>query len=331
VSEAVAIAPTAGRMQRLRRNQIVDLLARLIKEKPLGTFGFLIIVALLVTGIFANFLAPYGFNESDLYSRLAGPSAKHLLGADNLGRDLLSRIIYGARISMIIGITATTLNVVIGTIIGMTSGYIGGKFDLIVQRFVDAFNCIPALLLYLTIMAVIGQGIINLIIVMGISGGIGSSRMKRSAVMAIKQNAYVEAARAVGSKTGPILMRHVLPNIFMILIVSFSTGIGGVILQESTLSFLGFGVPPPFPSWGGMLSGAGRQYMVQAPWMMIWPGVALALVVYGANMLGDAVRDLTDPRLRGGLGRYGSSREDLLKRLSKKQNRAGDAAAAAKR
>jgi len=219
---------------------------------------------------------------------------------------------------MIIGLCATTLNVAVGAVIGIVSGYIGGWFDLVLQRFVDAVNCIPALILYLTVMAVTGPGIINLILVMGISGGIQSSRMKRSAVMAVKQNVFVDASKAIGAPSWWIMYRHILPNIVMILIVSFSTGIGGVILAEASLSFLGFGVPPPFPSWGGMLSGAGRQYMIQAPWMMIWPGLALALVVYGANMLGDAVRDLTDPRLRGGLGRYGATREYLLKKLAKR-------------
>jgi len=318
MAETTVTAQQETRIQRLRRNPIADLLFRMVREKPLGTIGAVIILVLLITGIFSDFLAPYGFNEPDLWARLAGPSAKHILGCDNLGRDLLSRIIYGARISMIIGLSATTLNVIVGTIIGVVSGYIGGKFDLIVQRFVDTFNCIPALILYLTIMAIIGQGIINLILVMGISGGIRTSRMKRSAVMAVKENVYIEAARAIGSPTWKIMTRHIVPNIFMILIVSFSTGIGGVILQESTLSFLGFGVPPPYPSWGGMLSGSGRQYMIQAPWMMLWPGLALALVVYGANMLGDAVRDLTDPRLRGGLGRYGGTKEQLLKKVAKR-------------
>jgi peptide/nickel transport system permease protein len=319
MSEGTVTTERRGIISRLRRNPVFDLLARLIREKPLGTVGAVIVLVMLVTGILANLLAPYGYNQSDLYARLTGPSARHILGTDQLGRDLLSRIIYGARISMIIGLSATMLNVAIGTIVGMVSGFVGGKVDLIVQRFVDAINCIPALILYLTIMAVMGQGIINLILVMGISGGIGSSRMKRSAVISIKENVYIEAARSIGVPAWRIMIRHILPNIFMILIVSFSTGIGGVILQESTLSFLGFGVPPPYPSWGGMLSGAGRQYMIQAPWMMIWPGIALSLVVYGTNMLGDAVRDLLDPRLRGGLGRYVGTREDLMKKLAKRR------------
>lgn len=317
MSEASATIGQEG-LEGARRNPWLGFLIRLFREKPLGTVGAVIVLILLITGIFADLLAPYGFNQSDLYARLAGPSATHLLGTDQLGRDLLSRIIYGARISMIIGLCATTLNVTVGTIIGIVSGYIGGWFDLIVQRLVDAVSCIPALVLYLTVMAVIGPGIINLILIMGISGGIQSSRMKRSAVIAVKQNVFVDASRAMGTQTWRIMTKHILPNIFMILIVSFSTGIGGVILQEATLSFLGFGVPPPYPSWGGMLSGAGRQYMIQAPWMMIWPGVALALVVYGANMLGDAVRDLTDPRLRGGLGRYSTTRDQLLKKLARR-------------
>jgi peptide/nickel transport system permease protein len=291
------------------------LLTRLIKEKPLGTVGAVIVVILILTAIFANVLAPYGFNEIILADRLDPPSATHWLGCDNLGRDLMSRIIYGARISMLVGVVGALLEQAVALLIGVTTGYFGGKYDMFVQRFVDAFMCFPALVLYLTIMAVLGPGLLQVILVLGISGGIRGSRVGRSAVIGIKENVYFEAARAIGVPSGRILLKHVIPNIMPVILIGFSTVIGRMILSEASLSFLGFGIPPPTPSWGGMLSGTGRQYMLQAPWMCLWPGLALALVVFGVNMLGDAVRDILDPRLRGGLGRYGGSK---LKEMQKK-------------
>jgi len=287
---------------------LAELCIRLVREKPLGTVGGVIVLVFFVVGIFADFIAPYGMNEIGLADRLALPSAKHILGCDNLGRDLLSRIVYGARVSMFVGLSATILSVIVSTIIGLVSGFLGGKFDITVQRFVDAWTVLPDLFLVLTVMAVLGPGMIQLIIVLGVNGGIQGSRLIRSAVMAIKENTYVEAARAIGAPTTRILMRHLLPNIMPVIITIFSIRIGGVILTEASLSFLGFGIPPPIPSWGGMLSGPGRRYMLLAPWMMWWPGLALTLVVYGCNMFGDAIRDILDPRLRGGLGRYGGVR-----------------------
>ncbi|MBA7555641.1 Oligopeptide transport system permease protein OppC [subsurface metagenome] len=297
---------SSGRIaERKRHSWPVEFLIRLVKEKPLGTVGGVITLLLLFTGIFANFLAPYGMNETHTADALAAPSITYWLGTDNLGRDILSRVIFGARISLIVGLAATTLSTFISVIIGMLCGYIGGKLDLIVQRFVDGFMSLPWLLMLMVIMAITGTGMLPLIIAMGVLGGINGSRFPRSVVISIKENVYVEASRAIGCPTRKILSRHILPNIMAPIIISFSMTVPGVILGEAALSFLGFGVPPPAPSWGGMLSGSGRKYMFQAPWMVIWPGLALSIVVYGINMFGDAVRDLLDPRLRGGIGRYG--------------------------
>jgi len=298
-----------------RRPLLVELFIRLVKEKPLGTIGGVIVLALFLTGVFADFLAPYGFNEISLTHRLSPPSGAHLLGADNLGRDLLSRIIYGARISMFVGLGASALNVVIGTILGIISGWFGGKTDIIIMRFVDAWMCFPGLFIYLTVMSILGPGLWQVTLVMGISGGI-NCRTERSAVMAIKQNVYLEAARSIGVSNWGIMTRHILPNILPVIIIVASLGIGRYILTEATLSFLGFGIPPPTPSWGGMLSGSGRQYMLLAPWMALWPGLALAAVVYGFNMLGDGIRDILDPRLKGGLGRYGGVEKQKAKKTS---------------
>ena len=207
---------------------------------------------------------------------------------------------------MLVGLAATALNVVIATLIGITSGFIGGKLDLAVQRFVDAWMAFPGLLLLLTIMSIVGQGLFQLILVLGISGGIVGSRVVRGAVIGVKENDFFLAARAVGTPTSRILIRHVLPNIMAPIIIIFSINIGGVIIAEASLSFLGFGLPPDIPSWGSMLSGEGRKYMEQAPWLALWPGLCLTIVVYTLNMFGDAMRDLLDPRLRVGQGSYGA-------------------------
>jgi len=287
-----------------RRLLLVDLIIRLVKEKPLGTLGGVIVLVVFIVGIFADVLAPYGMNEMSLGARLSSPSAEYVLGADELGRDLLTRIIFGARISMIVGLAGSALAAFTATIIGIFSGFLGGKFDITVQRFVDAWMCFPWLFLVLSIMAVLGPGLLQVILVLGLLNGIRSSRVVRSAVIGIKENVYVEAATAIGCSTWGTLSRHILPNIAAPIIIIFTVAMGYMILAEASLSFLGFGIPPPYPSWGGMLSGAGRAYMYQAPGLAIWPGLALAVVVFGVNMLGDGVRDILDPRLRGGLGRY---------------------------
>ncbi|MBA7482881.1 Glutathione transport system permease protein GsiD [subsurface metagenome] len=298
------MADGPSRTETKRHSWLANFAIRLVKEKPLGTVGAVITLLLLFVGIFANFIAPYGMNELTR-DYLAPPSIGYWLGTDNIGRDLLSRVIYGARISVIVGLLASIITTVISIIIGMLCGYIGGKFDLIVQRFVDAVMCMPGLILLMVIMSVIGQGMWQVIFVLGILWGISGSRLIRSAVIGIRENVYVAAAEAIGCSTTRILIRHILPNIMAPAIIHFSVNVPAAILTEASLSFLGFGVPPPAPSWGGMLSGSGRQYMFKAPWMVIWPGFALSIVVYGVNMLGDAVRDLLDPRLRGGVGRYG--------------------------
>ncbi len=296
--------PTEAK-ERKRPPFMVDLVVRLVKEKPLGTAGGIIVLLMFLTGIFADFLAPYGVNEAHLKDRLEPPSVQYIMGTDNLGRDQLSRIIHGARISMIVGLSAASLNVLIAVIIGVPSGFFGGKYDIIVQRFVDAFFCFPWLFFILTVMSLLGPGLVQVIIVLGIYGGISSSRITRSAVIAIKENVYVEAARAIGSPPMRTLTRHMLPNIMAPLIIIFTIYMGSAIRSEATLSFLGFGIPPPTPSWGGMISAEGRRFMLLVPWLAIWPGLALAMAIYGINMLGDGVRDILDPRLRGGLGRYG--------------------------
>ena len=290
-----------------RRSRLADFFIRLVKENPLGTASGIIILILILVSIFADALAPYPYYEQHPVDRLQGSSARYLLGTDQLGRDLLSRLIYGARLSLVVGLAATTLNVVVAVLIGGTSGFFGGKWDLVVQRFVDAWMAFPGLLVLLTIMSIAGRGLLQIILVLGISGGISGSRITRSAVIAVKESTFFQAAEAIGSTRLRVLVRHVLPNIGAPVIIIFTIGIGGVIMSEASLSFLGFGLPSQIPSWGGMLSREGREFMEMAPWLGLWPGVCLTVVVYGLNMFGDAVRDLLDPRLRGGGGRLGAA------------------------
>lgn len=285
--------------QKRKHSWLVGFLIKLVKEKRLGAAGGIVTLFLLLIGIFADFLAPYGMNETWVGDFIAPPSAEFWLGTDNVGRDLLSRVIFGARISVIVGLGSSTMATAISLVLGMVSGYIGGKLDLLVQRIVDIWMVLPGLIIMMIMITIIGPGVWQIIIVIGITSGVPGSRIVRSAVIGVKENDYVGVAVAIGCRASRILVRHILPNIMAPTIIVFSTRVPNAILVEASLSFLGFGIPPPTPSWGGMLSGTGRAYMFDAPWMVIWPGLALATVVYAINMFGDAVRDLLDPKLRG--------------------------------
>jgi peptide/nickel transport system permease protein len=273
---------------------------RFARDKPLGALGGVIVVAMLVMAIFAEQIAPYRFDETIRGARMVPPSAAHWLGTDNLSRDMWSRIVYGARVSVTVGFAAITLALVAATAIGVTCAYFGGVWDLAAQRVVDAWLSFPFLVIILSVMAVLGPGRLNLIISVAIIGAATNSRVIRGATLSVMQSQFVEAARAMGCGHARIIVRHLLPNVAATIIILATIGLGAVILAESALSFLGFGVPPPYPSWGAMLSGSGRTYMLRAPWMAVWPGVAISLAVFGFNMLGDALRDVLDPRLRGG-------------------------------
>jgi peptide/nickel transport system permease protein len=274
-------------------------LGALLRTKPVGAAGGALLVAMLGLAVFADGVAPYGYDDADVFARLRSASASHWLGTDNLGRDLLSRLIYGARVSMAVGFGGVGLGLLGAGLVGLGSGYAGGRLDLVVQRFVDAFMCFPLLLVALTIMALLGPGLLNVILTLGFVLGVRDSRVVRGSVLAVKEHPFMEAAHALGARHVRIVLRHVLPNIFAPIIVLATVNLGAVILIEAALSFLGFGVPPPRPSWGGMLSSAGLVHMLRAPWLALWPGVALSLAVFAANMLGDALRDVLDPRLRG--------------------------------
>jgi peptide/nickel transport system permease protein len=274
-------------------------LGRLVREKPLGAIGGAVFLAFLFCGIFADLLAPYGMNQINPVNRLKPPSWAFPFGTDNLGRDMLSRCLYGAQLSVIIGLCAAGLATLISVVIGIVTGYLGGRVDLITQRFVDAWQSFPDLIVLIVVVSVVGPGMPQIIVTLGLLLGIGGSRIVRSAVVSVRENMYVHAAQSIGASTPRILMRHILPNVLPPIIVLFTTRVGVVILIESALSFLGLGVPPPAPTWGGMLSGSGRSYMFQGPWLALAPGLCLTIVVYATNMFGDALRDLFDPRMRG--------------------------------
>ena len=274
--------------------------ARFARRKPLGAVGGLIVVAMLVMAMFAETIAPYRYDETIRGARMTPPSAAHWLGTDNLSRDMWSRIVYGARVSVTVGFATIALAIVAATAIGVSSAYFGGPWDLAVQRIVDAWLSFPYLVIILSVMAVLGPGRLNLIVSVAIIAAATNSRVIRGATLSVMQSQFVEAARAMGCGHARIIVRHLLPNVAATIIILATIGLGVVILAESALSFLGFGVPPPYPSWGAMLSGSGRTYMLRAPWMAIWPGVAISLAVFAFNMLGDALRDVLDPRLRGG-------------------------------
>ena len=282
-----------------QRNAFVRFVVRLFREKPLGAAGGVIFVLFLLCGVFADVLAPYGMNQISPRTRLMAPSWAHWFGTDNLGRDMLSRCLYGAQISVIIAFTTATLATIVSILVGIVTGYLGGKVDLIVQRFVDAWMSFPDLIILLVVVSVLGPGVPQIIFTLGCLLGIAGSRIIRSAVVSVRENMYVHAAQSIGASTGRILLRHILPNIMPPIIVLFTTRVGTVILAESSLSFLGLGVPPPTPTWGGMLSGSGRTFMFQGPWLALAPGLCLTVVVYATNVFGDALRDLLDPRMRG--------------------------------
>ena len=283
----------------VRRIAFRTFFTRLFREKKLGAIGLIIVVVFFLAGIFADVLAPYGIMEFSMANRMKGPMAGHWLGTDHFGRDLFSRIIYGARVSMVVGLSACGILILIATSLGLLSGYLGGLADVVMQRFVDAWLSLPGLFIILTVMTILGPGMLQTIAVLGAFWGIGNIRTVRGVVLSAKGNTYVEAARAVGCATWRILLRHILPQIWAPLIVVYTVALGGIIIGEAVISYLGFGIPPPQPSWGGMLSLEGQKYMLEQPGLAFWPGLALAIVIYGINMLGDAMRDLLDPRLRG--------------------------------
>jgi len=280
----------------------VGTILRFCRRKPLGALGGIIVLAMLAMAVGAEWIAHYPYDEAIAGARMKPPSAQFWMGTDNLSRDIWSRIVYGARVSVTVGFATIALGTLVATAVGLSSAYLGGAYDLIVQRIVDAWMSFPFLVIILSIMAVLGSGLLNLILSLSILVAAANARVIRGAALSVMQNPYIEGARAMGSGHLRIVFRYVLPNVMATVLILATIGLGVIILAESSLSFLGFGVPPPYPSWGSMLSGSGRSFMYRAPWMALWPGLAISLAVFGFNMLGDALRDVLDPRLRGSGG-----------------------------
>ncbi len=269
------------------------------REKPLGALAAVLLLVMVLAAAFAETLATHDPIRTDAEHTLARPDRIHRFGTDNLGRDIYSRIMYGARVSLAVGIASTLLGAVFGGIIGVVSGYFGGWLDLMTQRMTDILQGLPLLILAMVMTAALGPSIGNVIVAISVPIIPRAQRVIRSSVLAIREFAYIEAARALGTGHLRIAFRHVLPNTIGPFIVLMTAQFGSAILVEAALSFLGLGVPEPYPSWGRMLSVSAAEFAQKAPWMVLFPGTAISLVVFASNLLGDAVRDKLDPRLRG--------------------------------
>ncbi|GGA57364.1 glutathione ABC transporter permease GsiD [Edaphobacter acidisoli] len=273
-------------------------IAQRVRQQPLAAFGLVLLVIFITCALFAPWLAPYDPAQLNLTSRLMSPSPAHWFGTDALGRDILSRTIYGARISLIVSVSVVGLSLAIGLVAGGIAGFYGGWIDTVMNIYVtNAFMSLPGILLAIAFVAFMGPGLGNVILALAISGWVGYARLVRAQVMAVKEREFVEAARALGASDLRIMCRHVLPNILQPLIVQGAIGMAGAVLAEATLSFLGLGVPPPAASWGSMLNDA-RAHLFDAPHLVFFPAVAVMLTVLSFNFIGDALRDLMDPRTR---------------------------------
>lgn len=274
-----------------------DKMKRMASNNKLAVFSAVLIVVFILLALLAPVLTPYGLEEMDLMARLSPPSAKHLLGTDELGRDVLTRLLYGARVSLAVGIIPTIVSMVIGAFIGMISGYVGGMMDTVLMRLADVVLSFPSLLLAMVIMYTLGDGISSIFIALAVTNWASVARVIRSETLSLREAEYVEAARSMGVKDFTIIVRHVLPNCIPSLIVLFTLNVPSAILSESSLSFLGIGVQLPNSSWGLMVN-LGRSYLYDAPWLSLVPSAAIMLVVLAFNFLGDGLRDVLDPHLK---------------------------------
>jgi peptide/nickel transport system permease protein len=270
----------------------------LARRYPLGAFGAVIMALCVFAAVFAPYITVYDPLSTNAAFSLARPSAQHWLGCDFMGRDVYSRIVYGSRISLAVGIGSLGLGLTCGVLIGLTSGYLGGWIDLAAQRLIDILQSLPLLVMALLMTASLGPSLRNTIIAISIALIPSSARVVRSTTLSLREQPFVESAKAIGMSQVRIAFRHVLPNTLAPLIVLATAQLGSAILVEAALSFLGLGIPEPYPSWGRMLSESAAEYVRTAPWLVIFPGVAISLAVFGTNLLGDALRDILDPRQR---------------------------------
>lgn len=279
--------------------RLVRVVTGFFRRKPLGAVGATIIGVMVLMAFMAPVITYVGPNKMFFQNVLEAPSTAYWLGTDDFGRDLWSRIIYGARISLYVGLMSVFFGNMGGAAIGLVSAFYGGKVDAFFQRIMDALMSIPTLVMALAIMSALGQSLNNVVIAIAVTQIPRANRIVRSAALSVKEAEYVLAARAIGASDIRIMLQHVMPQCIAPWLIIATAALGTAIVTEASLSFLGLGVPPPAPSWGGMLAGRARQYYAVAPWLAIWPGVAISLAVYGFNLFGDAIRDVLDPRLRG--------------------------------
>lgn len=276
----------------------LGLVLSFVQRKPMGAMGAFIIIVMVLMALLADVIAPYDAYELRIDRQFVEPGSEFWFGTDEYGRDLFTRVLYGSRTSLLVGFLAVALGTTTGSVLGLVSGYFGGRIDTVIQRVMDSMMAIPTLVLALAIIAGFGRSRINVILAIAIVLIPTASRVIRSSVLSVRQHAYVEAAQSIGCPNHRILFIHIMPNCMAPYLIIATVALGGAILSEASLSFLGLGTPPPEPSWGEMLSGAAQKYVRQAPWMGIFPGIAISLAVFGFNMLGDGLRDFLDPRLR---------------------------------
>jgi peptide/nickel transport system permease protein len=269
------------------------------RRKPLSAFGAVVIVTLCLLVYFGPFLLTTSPYVGVLRDHLQAPSTSHILGTDEQGRDLLTRTLYGGRTSMAVGFGGAFFATLAGTTIGLISGYTGGKVDLFIQRVMDALMSLPPIILLMVLASVLTPSLKTVVFAISILFAPSVGRVMRSAVLTVKEEPYVEAAHSLGASSGRVMVRHILPNVIAPMIIILSIGVGGAIITEAALGFLGLSVGPPKPTWGNMLNAGAQSYMEQAPWLAIVPGVAIAMMVFAVNLFGDGLRDMLDPRLRG--------------------------------
>jgi peptide/nickel transport system permease protein len=293
LAHAPATAPLAPRLT------VVEQVLKFVRTKPLGAAGALIILGLMAVAAVADTLAPYDAYQADYSLQFARPSVEHWFGTDEFGRDLMSRIMYGARIALFVGFSASFIGCTLGGLLGVTSAYVGGKTDLLLERLMDILLAFPQLILALAIASILGPAVQNVVIAIAIPIIPRAARVVRSTALAVKENVYVEAVSALGAPQRRIVLRHIVPNVVAPYIIILTAQLGGAILAEAALSYLGLGAAEPTPSWGLMLSGSALSYAEKAPWIAIFPGIAISLGVFGFNLFGDSLRDALDPKLRG--------------------------------
>jgi peptide/nickel transport system permease protein len=293
-------AAVAGLVEELpeRKRSLVGVALKFCRRQPLGTFGLAIVVIMFAAGISAEWIAPYDPEENDFNAMMEAPSWAHVLGTDQLGRDIFSRLVYGARTALIVGFSAAFMGGAIGLVLGVSSAYFGGWFDLLFQRVLDVLMAFPLIILALAVVAVFGTGVFNVILAITIPLIPRCGRVVRASALAVREIPYVDAARALGFGHARIVLRHMVPNVVAPFLIMLSAFVGQAILAEASLSYLGLGVQEPVPAWGLMLQGGAEEYATTAPWIAVFPGLAIMLTVLGISLFGDALRDAIDPKLR---------------------------------